>query len=77
MRPHVIKLGNNPDVQSVDSRRFLNEEIWGILAEEYNKKDHPDLGTFLRDDNFYVLAQILEDKKNKKQNEDLLFIMLR
>jgi hypothetical protein len=61
MRPHVIKLGNNPDVQSVDSRKFLHEDIWGILAEEYNKKEHPDLGTFLRDDNFYVLAQIPED----------------
>jgi hypothetical protein len=62
MRPHVIKLGNNPDVQSVDSCKFLHEDIWGILAEEYNKKDHPpDLGTFLQDDNFYEVARIPAD----------------
>jgi hypothetical protein len=61
MRPHVIKLGNNPDVQSVDSRKFLHEDIWSILAEEYNKQDHPNLRTFLRDDNFYELARIPED----------------
>jgi hypothetical protein len=58
---HVIKLGNNSDVQSVDSRKFLHEDIWGILAKEYNKRDHPDLQTFLRDDNFYELVRIPED----------------
>jgi hypothetical protein len=65
MTPHVIKLGNNPTIDKVDGRRFLHEDIWILLAEEYNKPDHPDLKTFLRNDVYYQQAQIPEDIPSK------------
>jgi hypothetical protein len=59
MCPHVVKLGNNPYVKKIDSPKFL---LWGILAEEYNNLDHPNLrSTFARNNNFYELVLILED----------------
>jgi hypothetical protein len=61
LRPHVIKLGNNPDIQKVDARKFLHEDIWNVIAEPYNKEDHPELQTFLKNDNFYKASQIPDD----------------
>ncbi len=57
----MIKLGNNPDIQNVDQRKFLHEDIWHLAAEEYNKVDHPDLRTFLKNDTYYKACQIPED----------------
>jgi hypothetical protein len=65
MTPHVIKLGNNPHVDKVDGRRFLHEDIWILLAGEYNRSDHPDLKMFLRDDVYYQQAQVPADIPSK------------
>ncbi len=61
MSPHVIKLGNNPTIDKVDGRRFLHDDIWVLLAAEYNRPDHPDLKTFLKNDVYYEQAQVPED----------------
>jgi hypothetical protein len=61
LRPHVIKLGNNPDIQKIDARKFLHEDIWVLLAEAYNDDDHADLQTFLKNDTFYEACRIPED----------------
>ena len=61
LRPHVIKLGNNPDIQKIDSRNFLHEDIWNIIAVEYNNQAHPDLKTFDKNDTFYEASNVPED----------------
>jgi hypothetical protein len=43
LHPHVIKLGNNPDIQKIDASKFLHEDIWILIAELYNEDDHLDL----------------------------------
>ena len=65
MTPHVIKLGNNPHIDKVDSRKFLHEDIWVLLAREYNRPDHPDLNTFLKNDVYYEQAQVPADIPSK------------
>ncbi len=65
MTPHVIKPGNNPTINKVNSRRFLHEDIWILLAGEYNRSDHPDLKMFLRDDVYYQQAQVPADIPSK------------
>jgi hypothetical protein len=65
MSPHVIKLGNNPSIDKVDGRRFLHDDIWVLLAAEYNRPDHPDLKTFLKNDVYFEQAQVPEDMPSK------------
>jgi hypothetical protein len=61
LRPHVVKLGNNPDIQKIDSHKFLHEDIWNILGKHYNKPDHPDLKTFHNNNSFYQSSLIPDD----------------
>ena len=61
LRPHVIKLGNNPDISNIDQRKFLHEDIWNLIAAQYNQEDHPDLRTFLKNDVYYESCEIPED----------------
>jgi hypothetical protein len=62
---YVIKLGNNPNMDKVDSRRFLHKDIWILLAKEYNKPDHPDPKTFLKYGVYYEQAQVPADIPSK------------